>query len=170
MGCLSAIYSHISQCRCSSSYFARILPSGVAPFYYDLAPLLDLPVLCSPNQSATSIPASSDESSAPTTATLTRRSLGLANAAQFRFYLSGILSLGLDLRPTLPPSCMTKGTWPLLCACCVPTTKRYHLLAYLPARHRALVTAQINLNPWYHKHIPGWSIDNRWGWGPVTPR
>lgn len=66
-----------------------IANDGVAPFYYDLAPLLDLPVLCSPNQSATSIPASSDESSAPTTPSLTRRSLGLANAAQFRFYLSG---------------------------------------------------------------------------------
>lgn len=62
-----------------------IANDGVAPFYYDLAPLLDLPVLCSPNQSVASIPASPD----PTTATLTRRSLGLANAAQFRFYVSG---------------------------------------------------------------------------------
>ena len=32
-----------------------------------------------------------------------------------------------------------------------------------------LIPARINLNTWYHKHIPEWSIDIRWVWGAVTP-
>ena len=59
-----------------------IANDGVAPFYYDLKPMLDVGVSCT-SDSATTVGAGNESASE----SLSYSSLGLENALEFRFYM-----------------------------------------------------------------------------------